>query len=52
MLGPEVSVLVNERKYAGVHDVKCDAANLASGVYVYRIHAGDYLQAKKLVVLK
>jgi N-acetylneuraminic acid mutarotase len=37
MLGREVSVLVNERKEAGVHEVKFDGTSLASGVYFYRI---------------
>ena len=39
MLGRVVSVLVNERRDAGVHEVKFDGANLASGVYVYRLQA-------------
>ena len=37
LLGREVSVLVNERKDAGVHEVKFDGSNLASGVYFYRL---------------
>jgi dienelactone hydrolase len=52
VLGREVSVLVNERKDAGVHEINFDARGIASGVYFYRIQAGRYLQAKKLVVLK
>ena len=40
MLGREVSVLVNERRDAGVHEVKYDAMGLASGVYLYRLRAG------------
>ena len=41
MLGRGVSVLVNERGDAGVHEVKCDGSDLASGVYFYQLHAGD-----------
>jgi len=52
MLGREVSVLVNEKRDAGVHEIKFDGSNLASGVYVYRVQAGDFVQAKKFVVLK
>ena len=52
MLGREVSVLVNERNEAGVHDVKFDGSNVASGVYVYRLTVGDFVQSKKLVLLK
>jgi hypothetical protein len=52
MLGREVSVLVNERKDAGVHEVKCDGSNLASGVYFYRLQAGDFTQTKRLMLLR
>ena len=52
ILGREVSVLVNERREAGVHEVKFDGSNLASGVYFYRLQAGDFVQSKKLAVLK
>jgi len=52
ILGREVAVLVNERKNAGSYEVKFDAVRLASGVYFYRIQAGDFIQAKKLVVIK
>jgi hypothetical protein len=52
MLGREVSVLVDERRDAGVHEVKFDASGLASGVYLYRLQAGDFVQARKLVVVK
>jgi hypothetical protein len=52
LLGREVSVLVNERRDAGVHEVKFDGSNLASGVYFYRIRAGDYVGSKKMLVLK
>jgi photosystem II stability/assembly factor-like uncharacterized protein len=52
MLGREVSVLVDERKDAGVYEVKFDGSNLASGVYFYRLHAGDFVQSKRLVLLK
>lgn len=52
MLGREVSVLVNERRDAGVHEVKFDGSNLASGVYFYRLQAGDFVQSRKLVLLK
>jgi photosystem II stability/assembly factor-like uncharacterized protein len=52
MLGREVSVLVNERKNAGAYEVKCDAAGLSSGVYLYRLQAGDFTQIKSLLLLK
>ena len=52
MLGREVSVLVNERMDAGVHEVKFDGSNIASGVYFYRLQAGDFVQSRKLTILK
>jgi len=52
LLGREVAVLVNERRDAGVHEVKFDGSILASGVYFYRLQAGDLVQAKKLILLK
>ena len=52
VLGRQVSALVNERMDAGVHEVRFDGASLASGVYFYRLQAGDFVQAKKLVILK
>jgi hypothetical protein len=52
VLGREVSSLVNERMEAGVHEVKFDGSNLASGVYFYRLQAGDYVTTKKLLLMK
>jgi hypothetical protein len=52
LLGRQVSVLVNERRDAGVHEVKFDGSNLASGVYFYRLQAGDFVQSKRLLILK
>ena len=52
ILGREVSVLVNDRRDAGVHEVKFDAAGLSSGVYFYRLQAGDFVQSRKLLLLK
>jgi photosystem II stability/assembly factor-like uncharacterized protein len=51
-LGQEVATLVNETKPAGSYTVQFDAGGLASGVYFYRLQAGDFVQAKKLVVLR
>ncbi len=52
ILGREVDVLVSERRDAGVHEVKFDGSNLASGVYFYRLNAGALLQTRKLCVVK
>lgn len=50
LLGREVSVLVNERRDAGLHEVKFDSSNLASGVYFCRLRVGDFVQSRKLLL--
>jgi hypothetical protein len=54
MLGQEVITLVNEFKNAGSYEARFNAAgmNLSSGVYLYRIRAGSFVQTKKLVLIK
>jgi glucuronoarabinoxylan endo-1,4-beta-xylanase len=52
MLGREVSELVNERRDAGVHEVKFDGSELSSGVYLYRLQAGSFTQTRKLLLVR
>jgi hypothetical protein len=52
VLGREVSMLVNEKMDAGVHEVKFEASDLSSGLYFYRLSVGDFVQSKKLMILK
>jgi uncharacterized delta-60 repeat protein len=51
-LGQEVAKLVDERKQAGEYDVHWDAANLPSGVYVYRLRAGKFTEVRKMLLLR
>jgi hypothetical protein len=51
-LGQRVATLVNGDVDAGNHSVKFDGSNLASGVYYYRIQAGNFVQSKKLILLR
>jgi len=51
-LGNEVSLLVNEYKQAGVHEVEFDASNLVSGIYLYRISVDSQSLMKKMIVIK
>ena len=52
LIGEEVAYLINERKPAGSYTVAWDASNLASGIYFYRLQAGDFVQTRKMVLLK
>jgi glycosidase len=52
ILGREVKTLVNELKQAGSYEVQFDASGLASGIYLYRIESGSFIQTKKMILLK
>ena len=51
-IGREVATLVDEYKQAGSYDVQFNAARLSSGVYFYRIEAGNYVDMKKMLLMK
>jgi hypothetical protein len=50
--GCKVVELVNGWRSAGFHEVTLDASNLASGLYFYRIRAGDFNAARKMILIK
>jgi len=52
LLGQEVAALVNENKVAGNYNITFDASNLSSGVYLYKLDAGQFSSVKKLTLLK
>ena len=52
VLGQQVAVLANSHEAPGVHSVKFNGGGLPSGVYFYRLHAGDFVSTKKLVLMK
>jgi len=52
ILGNEVASLVSEERNAGLNSVVFDASNLASGMYVYKINAGQFTSSKKMMLLK
>jgi len=52
ILGREVTTLVNRELPAGSYEVTFDASSLASGVYLYRLQAGNYVDSKKMILLK
>jgi len=51
-LGREVANLVNEEKAAGNYTAEFNAANLSSGIYFYQIRAGEFIQTKKMLLLR
>ncbi|MBU0473370.1 MAG: T9SS type A sorting domain-containing protein [Bacteroidetes bacterium] len=52
ILGKEVATLVDEKKNAGNYEVKLNASNLASGIYLYKLQSGEFVQTKKFVLMK
>ena len=52
ILGSEVATLVNDEQEAGYYEVSWNASNFASGMYVYRLQAGDYISSKKMMMIK
>ena len=52
VLGNEVVTLVDEYKPAGNYEIEWNATGLPSGVYFYRLHAGDFVETKKMLLMK
>jgi hypothetical protein len=52
ILGREVATLINEQKPPGTYEVRFNGAGLASGVYVYRLQAGGFVETKKMVLVR
>jgi hypothetical protein len=52
LLGRKVETLVDDKQKAGRHRVVWDASRYSSGVYFYRIEAGDFVETKRMVYLK
>ena len=52
LIGQEVARLVDGNVIMGLHTIKWDASAFASGVYFYRLQAGEFVQTRKMVLLK
>ena len=52
IIGNEVATLVNETKTPGRYEVQFNAAELSTGVYIYSLRAGNFVQTKKMILMK
>jgi hypothetical protein len=52
LLGNEVATLVDENRNAGSYEIEFNGNHLASGVYLYRIQVGSFIQTKKMILMK
>ncbi len=52
VLGRVIKILIDEEKTAERYEIKFDASSLASGIYYYRIKADEFVQTKKMILMK
>ncbi|MCW9096648.1 MAG: T9SS type A sorting domain-containing protein, partial [Ignavibacteriaceae bacterium] len=52
MLGEKVATLVNAQQKSGRYEINFNASNLASGIYLYRLEAQNYVSIKKMILVK
>jgi hypothetical protein len=52
VLGKEVATLVNEEQNAGRYSINFDGSKLTSGVYYYQLRSGNFIETKKMILLK
>ena len=52
IIGREIRTLINKELKGGYYEISFDASNLPSGVYFYRIQSGDFIQTKKMILMK
>ena len=52
ILGREIATLVNEEKPTGEYEVEFDGVNLPSGIYFYQLKAGNFVETKKMILLR
>ena len=52
IIGEEVTILVNENQQVGNYNVTLGATNLSSGIYLYKLSAGSFVETRKMILLK
>ena len=52
MSGQQIANLVSKEQNAGTYNIRWDAAGLASGLYYYKLQAGEFMQVRKMLLIK
>ncbi|HSW54196.1 MAG TPA: T9SS type A sorting domain-containing protein, partial [Ignavibacteriaceae bacterium] len=52
ILGSEIATLVNELQQPGSYEIKWDASNVSSGIYIYQLKTKDFVSTKKMILIK
>ncbi|MBK7255618.1 MAG: T9SS type A sorting domain-containing protein [Ignavibacteria bacterium] len=52
VLGKEVVTLVNEKLSPGIYEAEFDGSSLSSGIYFYKLEAGDFIETKRMILIK
>jgi flagellar hook assembly protein FlgD len=52
MLGQEIETLTNKEHPAGEHEIQWAPKNISSGMYIFRLEAGSFVQSKKMTLVK
>lgn len=52
LLGEKVKTLINEELSSGYHSINFDAADLASGIYIYTLSVNDFITSRKMILMK
>ncbi|MBK7380039.1 MAG: T9SS type A sorting domain-containing protein [Ignavibacteriales bacterium] len=52
VLGNEIATLVNEYREAGSYEINFDASSFSSGVYYYQLKAGNFIETRKMILLR
>ncbi len=50
--GRKIVTLLNDKLFSGEHEVSLDTSNLSSGIYLYSLAAGDYIETKRMIVIR
>ena len=52
LIGQEIGTTVNEYKESGIHTINFDGSELNSGIYIYKLQAGSFVETKKMILMK